>query len=276
MVTALYRWREIVEAHHAQSIKMQIESSWQQSDMWEPLTSRFKDDPYRTCDPVLDRLDLEVSPKTSVLDVGGGAGKYALPLALRSRCVTVVEPSTAMGEVLTTAAKEARIENISVVEGPWEEVEVDPAQLVICANVVYGVADLEPFILKLESHARDRVIILAYMESPQAVFSPLWKAVHGQERIDLPAIPELLSAMWELDIHPDLEMFEPTSRDAAPNRETALQIIRQFLYVLTDTEEDQRLQAIMDQLVVETPHGFDIKDAGLRRQGLISWRPRGN
>ncbi len=100
--------------------------------------------------------------------------------------------------------------------------------------------------------------------------------MHEEEQIDLPGMPELLSALWELDIHPDLEMFEPTRRDAAPNRETALQILRQFLYVLPDTEKDQRLRAIMDQLVVETPHGFDLKEAGLRRQGLISWRPRGN
>ena len=179
-----------------------------------------------------------------------------------------------MGRVLSAAAKEAKIDNISIVQGLWEEVEVDPAQVVLCANVVYGVADIEPFILKLESHARDRVLILAYTESPQAVFSPLWEAVHREERINLPAVPELLSALWELDIYPDLEMFEPACPETAPNRETALQILRHMLFVKAGTEKDQRLQSNLDELVVQTPDGLAARGAGFRRQGLISWRPR--
>ncbi len=97
MTTAVDRWRESVEAHQDQSKKIQIDSDWPQGDMADTLPSRLKDDPRRTGDTVLDRLDLEVGANTSVLDVGGGAGKYALPLALRSRSVKVVEPSTAMG-----------------------------------------------------------------------------------------------------------------------------------------------------------------------------------
>ena len=274
LTTAIYKWKETVEARHEQSRKIHIESALPQSDVPEPLESRFRDDPRRSGDPVLDRLDLEVGSKTSVLDVGGRAGRYALPLALRSRCVTVVEPSAAMGEVLSTEAKKAKIENISIVRGHWEEVAVDPAQVVLCAKIFYGVADLETFILKLESHAINRVLILADMTSPQAIFSPLWQAVHEEERINLPAMPELLSALWELDIHPDLEMFEPTVREIAPNRETALQRLRQMFHVLTDTEQDQRLQAIMDELIVPTPNGLAIRGGGLRRQGLVSWRPR--
>ena len=100
--------------------------------------------------------------------------------------------------------------------------------------------------------------------------------MHGEDRKNLPALPEFLSALWELDIYPDLEMFEPTFRHTAPNRETALQILRQMLYVLKDTEQDQRLEAIIEELVVQTPQGLAIRGAGLRRQGLISWRPREN
>ena len=71
-------------------------------------------------------------------------------------------------------------------------------------------------------------------------------------------------------------MFEPSFRETAPNGEAASQILRQMLYVLADTEKDQRLQAIMDELDFQTPFGLAIRGAGLRRQGLISWRPREN
>ena len=85
MTTAMKRWKEAVEAHQEQSIKIQMESAWPQSDISGNLSTGCKDDPRRTGDPVLDRLDLEVGARTSVLDVGGGAGKYAI-------CVPAVRP----------------------------------------------------------------------------------------------------------------------------------------------------------------------------------------
>ena len=244
--------------------------------MPEPLVSRFRHDPLRTGDPVLDRLDLEVGSRTTVLDVGGCGGRYSLPLALRSSWVTVVEPSESLGQVLSAEAIEAKIENVSIVAGLWDEVEVDPVQVVLCPNVIHGVGGLESFMLKLESHALDKILVLADMRSPQAKFSPSWETVHGEERINLPGVPELLMTLWELDIYPDLEMFEPTPHETAPDRETALETLRQMFHVLTDTGKDQRLQGIMDDLVVQTPGGLGIKGVGLRHQGLISWRPRKN
>ena len=95
--------------------------------MSKSLASRFRDNPRRAGDPVLDRLDLEVGSNTSVVDVGDHEGRYALPLALRTRWVTVVEPSAALGDLLSTEAKEANINNISIVNGLWEEIRREGA-----------------------------------------------------------------------------------------------------------------------------------------------------
>ena len=64
-------------------------------------------DPYRTDDAVLNALYAVLGKDADVLDVGGGAGRYALPLATRSRHVTVVEPSEDSVDLLKERAAEA-------------------------------------------------------------------------------------------------------------------------------------------------------------------------
>jgi hypothetical protein len=71
--------------------------------MWSTLAANFRADPTRTDDPVVNFLLGFAGPERTVLDVGGGAGRYALPLALRSKSVTVVEPSPSMTSALSDA-----------------------------------------------------------------------------------------------------------------------------------------------------------------------------
>jgi 16S rRNA G527 N7-methylase RsmG len=97
-------------------------------DRWEPFSPFFKADPHRTDDSEVNRLAQEVTPATTLLDVGGGAGRFALPLALRCKHVTVVEPSPSMGETLRHLAAETGIANVTIVARPWEQAEVETAE----------------------------------------------------------------------------------------------------------------------------------------------------
>ena len=161
MTTSIEAWRDRIEAHNEQTVRTRGDVVYE--DMWSTLAQRFKDDPRRTDDPVVNLLSSWLAPESTVLDVGGGAGRYALPLALRSKHVTVVDPSPSMLDALRESAADAGIENVSGVQSSWEDAKVDPHDLVLCANVVYGVAEIEPFVRSLAKAARDRVaIVLVY------------------------------------------------------------------------------------------------------------------
>ena len=227
-MAAVESWRSRVETHHAQSIKAQGESR-PSGDFWRPFASSLRSDPHRTDDPVVDAIAGKVTADHTVLDIGGGAGRLALPLALRCTHVTVVEPSEAMVEELREAAIEYSIDNLSIVEGTWEEVDVDPADVVLCAHVIYGVADIGTFVRKLDSNAGERVLVLMFIDSPQANLSPLWEPVHGEERIDLPALPELVNVLWEIGISPDLEMLETGTRSGFESWDVAIENLRRRL-----------------------------------------------
>ena len=113
-------------------------------------------DPYRADDPVLNSLYTSLSADAEVLDVGGGAGRFALALATRAKHVTVVEPSADSVELLRTRAADAELANVTVINEPWEDAEAPPADMVLCSLVLHHVPDAGPFVAKMQEHARDR------------------------------------------------------------------------------------------------------------------------
>lgn len=273
MASAIEYWKRRVEGHNLQSTRVQGESLWASGEFWRPLMSNFKVDPHRTDDPGLNHLLSEVSADATVMDVGGGAGRFALPLALRCKHVVVVEPADSMVEALNEGARDAGIHNVTVVQEHWENADVERADIVLSAHSVYGVVEAEPFIRKLEANARQKVIVFVLTEQPQSQLSPFWKPLYGEERIDLPALRELMNVLWELEIYPSLRMFSPTPVQMFESKEAAFEQLRHRLHVDNDSEVERRLRSAISDLLEETPDGLMIKGSKPRRLGVLTWNP---
>lgn len=270
---AASRWRDMVLAEHAQSDRGRGATP-PPSDFWRDRASFFRQDPRRADDPVVERLARELRPNWTLLDVGAGAGRYALPLALHCRYVTAVEPSPAMCEGFHAIAAEHAIANTTVVQATWEEAEVLPADVVLCSNVLYTVRDAQAFVRKLDNHAREKVLVILHTEAPLYFTAPLWKAVHGEERLRLPALRELLELLWELGIYADVEMLPALPRRAWDSREAAKQQLMGALFITTGTLQESRLDDAMRNLLVEAEGRLTVRGAQPQRPALVSWRPR--
>src|SRR5215216_1277714 len=74
------------------------------ADRWGGATAaRFRLDPRRPLDPVLEAVASQLDAGDVLLDVGGGAGRISLPLASRCRAVVNVEPSPGMAAAFREA-----------------------------------------------------------------------------------------------------------------------------------------------------------------------------
>ena len=268
---AVQYWKDRVRAHHAQSLSVQ-EKNPPDADFWRTRAAAFRADPRREPDAQLRRVLEMAGPDTTVLDVGAGGGRLALPLALRCRHVTALEPSASMLEQLRAGADEAGITNLSVTQANWEDAEVEPADLVVCSHVVYGVVEIDHFLRKLDAHALERVAIFVFMDSPPSRFASFWRAVYGEQRLNMPALPELMAVLWQLGIHPNVEMLPTDARSAFESREDAIRQVGSFLWVSPGSEEEERLRAAAQELVVEDDDGFRIRGAKFRPNGLVTWK----
>ncbi len=230
-------------------------------------------DPHRTDDAALNGLFAALGTGTEVLDVGGGTGRYALPLATRANRVTVVEQSEDSLELLATRAEEAGMTNIAVINEPWEDAQAPKADMVLCSLVLHHVEDVVPFVSKMQGHAKDRVVVLEMVDTPGEVVHPVFEKVFGSTPSSLPGVAKVMEVLWAMDIYPDLEMIAPEPAILAPDRETALELLQRRLGVEEGTEEDARLLAAADELLEETPDGVTVRGAAPRRQAIITWRP---
>ena len=230
-------------------------------------------DPFRTDDQVVNALFSFLGTDAEVLDVGGGSGRLALPLATRAKRVTVVEPSEDSIELLNERAAEAEITNITVINEEWEDVPEPTADIVLCSLVLHHVANAAPFVTKLQKHARKRVVIVEMMETPGAVEMPFYERVHGSAPTPLPGLPRVLELLWALEIFPDVTMFSPETAVLDAGIEGVIEHLRRRLSVEEGTEEDERLRAAADDLLVDTPEGITVRGTSPRRSAIISWMP---
>ena len=143
-------------------------------------------------------------PDDTLVDVGGGAGRVSLPLALRCREVVTVEPSAAMRAEYAASAAEAGIANARLLAADWMDGHNAAGEVVVTSDVTYFVRDIAPFIEKMQAAARRRVMITVWSEPPPNRAAPLFRRVYGEEQALFPGHRELLPALWEMGILPDV------------------------------------------------------------------------
>ena len=280
MSTAIDAWREQILAHERDAAALHGGGHGHGHGHGHSHRRGFSQanrplDPYRTDDPVLNSLYTVLGKDADVLDVGGGSGRYALPLATRARHVTVVEPSEDSVALLKERAGEAGITNLTVINASWEEAEAPSADIVLCSMVLHHVADAVTFVKRMQEHARDRVVLVEMMETPGAMEVPFHQRVHGSAPTPLPGLPMVLGLLWAMDVYPDVTMLNAEAPVLDTDRDAALEQLRRRLAVEEGSEADQRLRAAADDLLEETPAGMVVRGMGPQRMAIVSWTPGG-
>ncbi len=271
-MSAIETWGEMVRVEHAQSDRIR---GVRPADTWVGSAAQFKADPHRTGDPLVEALRSRLTPGETLLDVGAGGGRLALPLALTCQSVTAVEPSPSMCDVLRETALEYNIENVAIVESDWLNASVEPADVALCSHVVYVVEDIEPFVRKMNGHARRLVLAVVFQHSPISQIYGLWEQVHGERRHALPALPQFLPVLEELGIQPEVTEVEQPPPGGFDSLEDARESIARRLFVAPGTEAMGRLERALDDSLREEDGSWHIEGAQPSRPCLVAWETSG-
>lgn len=250
---AARRWRALVERRAQQMDAAYAALNRSSADYWaRRVTNRpsmlrrlaSEDDPIvQALLPYLEQ-QTNLEQQTTLLDVGAGAGRYALALAPRVASLVAVEPDAAMLPLLRDGIREAGAGNVEVVAATWQDAAVEAADIVLCAHVLYPIADAVPFVRKLGVSAR-RACFLALRDvvSEPEPLGRLWQRFHGEPRYLQPGYLDAYALLYEIGIRANVRVSQISRPSwSFPDVEAAVDSVREHLILPERDDVDEVLR----------------------------------
>ncbi len=234
-------WRELVEIK-ARSQKSEADAP-READIWRARARSFDESvkrrwarPDSSRDFVISQLDAN----TTLLDIGAGTGAWAALLARHARRITAVEPSSAMIEVMQENLATQGIVNVSIVQGTWPDVPVEPHDFSLCSHAMYGCPDLPAFIRRMAASTKRMCFLLLRAPAVDCVLAEAARHIWGQP-LDSPNFTIAYNILLQMGIYPNVLMEDTGLWDAkrGGSLEEALSTVkRRFGLEDGDTEYD--------------------------------------
>ncbi|HEV2217548.1 MAG TPA: methyltransferase domain-containing protein [Candidatus Dormibacteraeota bacterium] len=253
------RWRALVVAREKASSHGHSDPHY-----WDHRAPTFARSTTSRADQFLDVIEPFVSPRKTLIDAGAGAGRHAVPLAAKLEWVTAVEPSEGMRAHLPA------LPNLTVIASAWEDAEVAPADLVICCHVLYGVADVVPFIEKLDRSARERVFIML-REGPVPHAANVLRDRSAPSPLPpIPQFSDLFMLLVQMGIAADVSFV----RYPVANRYRTLdEAVADCRPLFGDGWEEPRMRRLLEEMLVREGDEL-VYDGGITVSGIAHWHPR--
>jgi len=272
-MSAADAYAAMIDAVNAQQARLRRRES--SGDRWAgPMAERFRADPRRELDASLAEIAAYVQPADVLVDVGGGAGRLGLPLALRCRELINVDPSAGMRAQFDDLVQQAGITNARFVQAAWPADGAIVGDVVLTAHVTYFVRDIAAFVAALHRAARRRVLIALRSVPPPMALAAVFEVAHGEPQAPVPSYRELLPVVWEQGLLPELRLLPVPARGQAgwpvPTREEAVALALDRVGVPDDAAARTVVERRFDELFEQDRAGWWPRQTEAREL-LITW-----
>jgi SAM-dependent methyltransferase len=265
------RWRGIVEERKRQTDAAYERLGCTTADYWARRAGRFaafsrEDHP----DPFLDKVLAHVDGQSTVLDVGAGTGRHTVPMARVVRQVVAVEPSPAMASRLREWAQEEGLANVELIEGSWPDADAPVCDLAVCSHVLYPIAEIEPFLRRLDGSASRWCFLWLHDEQIALESLGLWERFHGEPRAPQPTFRDVLPVLWQMGLRPNLEMSAIPAGWSWESMDEAAEEGRVHLAIPEDEATETRLRQMLAATLVER-EGRLFEPRDVYRSAIVWW-----
>ncbi len=270
---AALEWGLRVRANRDQAER--VREGPEPADFYGPVTSLFRADPRRTDDPVLAALLAHARPAETWLDVGAGAGRYALGVALHVGRVIALDPSPGMLAALRELAAEFGIPNVEPIEARWPSAATRRTASRLRVDRPCWLRHRGDRAVPRCAGAGERAAVPGRPErrvAGVAVRRPSGQPPGARNGPSCPACPSSWSSCARAAGRRKSTEVERRPRDYA-SRADLLRWVRQQLFVEAGSERDRRLVDELEAVTIETGAGVRLASQVEGVVGIVSWEP---
>ena len=217
---------------------------------------------------------IELAPKYTVLDVGCGTGRLAIPIAKQVKSVTAVDPSSGMLACLQENMEREGVTNITSINKQWEDIElgedcdIEPHDVVIASHSL-SMLDMQEALAKMDAAATKYVYLFTF--AGRWMDGGLSEEICGekQNRNSWSDYIHLYNILHDMGIYADVEIWDSEFEQRYANMDEAV----------TRVMEMYDLPSERDGVLREYLSGTLVKDDGalcLKRESksaMIRWQP---
>ena len=217
----------------------------------------------------------------TVLDVGAGTGRLALPMARIAKSVTALDQSTGMLSCLKENMATECLKNIKCIQKSWQDIadgELEKHDVVLSSNSL-GVYDMKAALAKMDSLAKRAVYIFTFVDGKRddgfGKFMMKDREVregrhsrHDKDEIGPAGYLIVYNLLADMGILADIKIMQWNSKEQYKSLDEAVAEWKGMHELPADKEPQlrefltQRLVKEGDGLVLDRHH----------KQALISWQ----
>jgi SAM-dependent methyltransferase len=254
-MTEIINWNELWKVMRSSSAWRRVPET--DTGFWDRYAKQCNESAMRNRERTERELStIGLDPDCSVLDVGSGVGRLAIPIASRVKTVTAIDPSAGMLTCLKEKMKKEGVKNIVCINKRWEDIEVnvdiEPHDVVI-ASYSLGMFDIEDALAKIDAAAKRSVYIFEFVGG--WMDETLWKELYGGKHPAWTGYIYLYNILHGMGIYADVQIMDSDYEQRYGSLDDAVNgwmemynlphekegILKEYLFNMTSEEDDGTL-----------------------------------
>jgi len=217
---------------------------------------------------------IKLESEYTVLDVGAGTGRLAIPIAKNVKKVTAIEPSKGMLACLDKNMKAEGVTNITRINKMWEDIEIgvdiEPHDVVIASHSLEISGDIRKALKKIDSSAKKSAYIFTFVENMRGIMwmnEDLWNRLYGKNDHIWSDYIYILTILHEMGIYANADIFDANFSQRVDNFDET------FLYwkgmYETPSENESTLKEYLSKMLTEKDGASYLN--GSTKSAVVWW-----
>ncbi|NPV63500.1 MAG: class I SAM-dependent methyltransferase [Methanotrichaceae archaeon] len=272
-MTGVINWNELWKVSHHNGFHHHGEDL---ADHWDRRAREFNRMVMRHKERAEAQVSsLGLSHEDTVLDIGAGTGRLAIPMARIAKSVTALDQSGGMLACLKENMDREGLSNIQIVQKSWQDLSPDslPGHDVVLSSNSLGVSDLQEALSKMDGLAKKAVYIFTFADRKRDEgFHDFLGQKHHHHHHRASNLPPdyiiIYNLLAEMGILADVKIVEWEAQEHYSSLEEAVASWKEMHEILP--EKEPQLREFLSQKLEKDDQGLCMHRRS--KQARISWQ----